>query len=210
SVIMTSAWVHLGFAVLIAYLGLSMLGMYEFQFLAPLMTKLDTVTSRWRGFSGTFCMGATTGLIVSPCVGPITGAILLDITGQIARANTLISSATYDPLLRGVMLMTGFGLGLGIPFLLIGLLSSRLPSAGTWLTKTKYILALPTLYFAYTYYLKGTEIAAVPLNVAHTILVGLIALGAALFLGLSCSSQHMLLKRASSLVFFILGILLLY
>jgi thiol:disulfide interchange protein DsbD len=210
SAIMTNALVYLGFAGLFAYLGLSMLGLYELQWFAPLMAKLDTFVSRVGGFSGTFCMGAATGLIVSPCVGPITGAILLDITGQVAHANTLVSSATYDPLLRGVMLMTSFGLGLGIPFLLIGLLSSRLPSAGTWLTKTKYILALPTLYFAYTYYLKGAEIAAVPLNVAHSILVGLIALGAALFLGIFYPSQHTLVKRVSSLALFVLGILLLY
>src|SRR5262249_37683370 len=50
SVLMTQAWVHLGFAVLFASLGLSMLGLYELQFLASLMAKLDTVTSRWRGF----------------------------------------------------------------------------------------------------------------------------------------------------------------
>src|SRR5207237_8013018 len=135
--------------------------------------------------------------------------ILLDITGQVARANTIVDSTVYDTILRGIILMTSFGLGLGIPFLLIGLLSSRLPSAGTWLTKTKYILALPTLYFAYTYYLKATDIAAVPLNVAHTILVGLIALWAALFLGLSCPYQYMLVRRTRTLVFFILAILLL-
>src|SRR5882672_338617 len=210
SAIMTNVWVHLGFAGLFAYLGLSMLGLYELQLFSSFMAKLDTFVNRVGGFSGTFCMGATTGLIVSPCVGPITGAILLDITGQVARANTIVGSATYDTLLRGVILMTSFGLGLGTPFLLIGLLSSRLPSAGTWLTKTKYILALPTLYFAYTYYIKGTEIAAVPLNVAHTILIGLVALCAALFLGLFHPAKNILVKRASSLVLLIVGMLFLY
>ena len=210
SAIMTNAWVHFGFAGLFTYLGLSMLGLYELQLFSSFIAKLDTFVNRVGGFSGTFCMGATTGLIVSPCVGPITGAILLDITGQVARANSIVGSATYDPLLRGVILMTSFGLGLGSPFLLIGLLSSRLPSAGTWLTKTKYILALPTLYFAYTYYMKGTEILAVPLDVASTLLVGIIALGAALFLGIFYPSQNMLVKRASSLALFIVGILLLY
>src|SRR5262249_5492263 len=96
------------------------------------------------------------------------------------------------------------------PFLLVGLLSSRLPSAGTWLTKTKYILALPTLYLAYTYYIKGIEIAAVPLNVAHTILVGTIALSAALFLSIFYPSQYTLVKRVSSLTLFIIGLFLLY
>jgi thiol:disulfide interchange protein DsbD len=210
SAIMTNAWVHLGFAGLFAYLGLSMLGLYELQLFSSFMAKLDSFVNRVGGFSGTFCMGATTGLIVSPCVGPITGAILLDITGQVARANAIAGSTTYDTLLRGVILLTSFGLGLGIPFLLIGLLSSRLPSAGTWLTKTKYILAFPTLYFAYTYYIKGTEIAAVPRNVAHTILIGIIALSAALLLGIFYRSQNMRMKRASSMILFIIGILVLY
>jgi thiol:disulfide interchange protein DsbD len=121
-----------------------------------------------------------------------------------------MDAATPGTLFRGVMLMTGFGFGLGIPFLLIGLLSNKLPSAGIWLTKTKYILALPTLYFAYTYYIKGTEIAAMPLNVAHAILIGLVALGAALFFGLLHPIQNILMKRASSVALLIIGIGFLY
>ena len=58
--------------------------------------------------------------------------------------------------------------------------------------------------------MKGTEILAVPLDVASTLLVGIIALGAALFLGIFYPSQNMLVKRASSLALFIVGILLLY
>jgi len=210
SVLMTKAWMHLGFAGLFAYLGLSMLGLYEFQLFVPLMTKLDMVTSRWRGFSGTFCMGATTGLVVSPCVGPITGAILLDITGQVAGADTLPGSAATSVLLRGVILMTGFGLGLGFPFLIVGLLSSKLPQAGNWLTKTKYLLALPTLYLAYTYYVKGMEIAAIPLNVAHTILIGMVALGTAACLGIFPRPQSMRLQRASSIILLLIGLYCMY
>ena len=74
SAIMTNAWVHLGFAVFFTYLGLSMLGFYELQLFSSFMAKLDTFVGRVGGFSGTFCMGATTGLVVSPCVGPITGS----------------------------------------------------------------------------------------------------------------------------------------
>ena len=40
--IMTNAWVHLGFAGLFAYLGLSMLGFaYELQLFSSIMAKLD-------------------------------------------------------------------------------------------------------------------------------------------------------------------------
>ena len=88
SAIMTKSWVHLGFAVLFTYLGLSMLGFYELQLFSGFMAQLDTFVGRVGGFWGTFCMGATTGLVVSPCIGPITGTILLDITGQVASANT--------------------------------------------------------------------------------------------------------------------------
>ena len=210
SVIMTNPWVHLGFAGFFAYLGLSMLGVYKFQLFSAFMEKVDTFASRVGGFSGTFCMGATTGLVVSPCVGPITGAVLLDITGQIAGADTFRGSAASGILLRGVILMTSFGLGLGIPFLLIGLLSSKLPSAGTWLTKTKYFLALPTLYFAYTYYVKGMEIAEIPLNVAHIILMAIVALGTAFFLGIFHPFHNKPLKRASSYIVLIIGMILLY
>jgi thioredoxin:protein disulfide reductase len=207
---MTNPWVHLGFAVLFTYLGLSMLGLCKFQLFSSLMEKLDMFASHVGGFSGTFCIGATTGLVVSPCVGPITGAILLDITGQVAGADTSIGSAASGILLRGVILMTSFGLGLGIPFLLIGLLSNKLPSAGTWLTKTKYLLALPTLYFAYTYYVKGMEIAAVPLNVAHVILIGIVAIGTAFFLKIFHPFHNKFMKRASSYTLLIIGVSLSY
>ena len=36
---MTNAWVNVGFAVVFAYLGLSMLGLYEFQFMPALTAK---------------------------------------------------------------------------------------------------------------------------------------------------------------------------
>lgn len=206
SAIMTNAWVHLGFAGLFAYLGMSMLGLYEFHGLASLMTRADTVASRWRGFCGTLCMGATTGLVVSPCIGPLTGAILLDITGQVASATTVSGTAGSGALLRGVLLMTSFGLGLALPFLAISMLSSKLPSTGHWLTSTKYLLALPTLYFAYTYYIKGMEIAAVPLSIAHTLLVGMVALSAALYLGITPAGRYGFLKRTASIILLITGL----
>jgi thiol:disulfide interchange protein DsbD len=49
SALMTSAWVNLGFAVIFTYFGLSMLGLYEFQFLPGLTAQLDTTISR-RGY----------------------------------------------------------------------------------------------------------------------------------------------------------------
>ena len=216
SALMTSAWVNMAFAGVFAYFGLSMIGLYEFQFLAPLIAKLDNATSRAEGFSGTFLMGTTAGLVISPCVGPIAGAILLGITGQ--AAGTLVSSGfdSSATAIRGISLMSGFGMGLGIPFLAVGMLSNKLPQSGPWLTKVKFFLGIPILYFAYVYYLKGMETAAVPPNIAHAILVGIAATASAVFLGLLHSGEGaqqgpgQLLRRVLAILLLIVGVHFLY
>ncbi len=217
SAVMTNPWVNLGFAVLFIYLGLSMLGLYEFQFMPGLTAKLDSASSQRGGLSGTFMMGATAGLVVSPCVGPVVGAILLDITGQAASVSAANTTLSSDIVVRGIALMTSFGAGLGIPFLVVGLLSHRLPQSGTWLTKVKFILGLPILYFAYTYYVKSLETLGVPTNVAHAMLVGVVAIVLAVFVGGfhlytagEKSQQHLQLRRACGIILLVIGIHFLY
>lgn len=215
SALMTSAWVNLAFAGLFAYFGLSMIGFYEFQFLTPLIAKLDNTAGRWDGFFGTFVMGTTAGLVISPCVGPIAGAILLDITGQAAGTQLSGSISAAETTLRGIGLMGSFGMGLGIPFLVVGMLSNGLPQSGPWLTKVKFFLGIPILYFAYVYYLKGMETAAVPPNIAHAILVGILAIALAVFLGVFHSlgdapAQGKLVRRTLGIILLILGVHFLY
>jgi thiol:disulfide interchange protein DsbD len=183
SVVMTSAWVNLGFAIVFAYFGLSMLGLYEFHLSSVLATQLETATGRRGGLVGTFLMGTTAGLGVSPCIGPVVGAILLEITGQTAAASGASNGVTTGVMLHGMALMTSFGVGLGLPFLVVGMLSNWVGRSGAWLTKIKFVLGLPILYVAYTYYLKGMDIARVSEPVAHAMLLGVIAIGLAVFIG---------------------------
>ncbi len=215
SAVMTNPWVNLGFAVLFVYLGLSMLGLYEFQFMPALTAKLDSASSQRGGLSGTFWMGTTAGLVVSPCVGPVVGAILLDITGQAAAVSTTNTTLPSDIIVRGIALMTSFGAGLGVPFLVVGLLSNRIPQSGAWLTKVKFLLGLPILYFAYTYYIKSLETLGVPSNVAHAMLVGVIAIVIAVFVGAfhptgEKAPQHLQLRRACGIILLVVGIHFLY
>ena len=215
SALMTNAWMNLGFAVVFAYLGLSLLGLYEFQFLPSLTANLDAASSRWGGFTGTFFMGSTAGLVISPCVGPVVGAILLQITGQAAAVSATSTSVPASIIVRGIVLMTGFGAGLGLPFLVVGLLSKRLPQSGPWLTKVKFLLGLPVLYFAYTYYLKSMETHGVPTNVSNAMLVGSIAIGVAALLGAFHSlGEHpprgMLLRRGCGIIVLVVGVHFLY
>lgn len=215
SALMTNPWVNLGFAVLFVYLGLSMLGLYEFQFMPTLTAKLDSASSQRGGLSGTFCMGTTAGLVVSPCVGPVVGAILLDITGQAAALNTANAALPSDIIVRGIALMTAFGAGLGVPFLVVGLLSNRLPQSDTWLTNVKFLLGLPILYFAHTYYIKSLATLGVPANVAHAMLVGVVAIVLAVFVGAFHATgdkplQHLQLRRACGIILLVIGIHFLY
>ena len=215
SALMTNAWVNLAFAGIFAYFGLSMLGFYEFQFLTPLIAKLDNTANRWDGFFGTLVMGTTAGLVISPCVGPIAGAILLDITGQAAGTQLSGNISTAETALRGIGLMAGFGMGLGLPFLMVGMLSNRLPQSGPWLTKVKFLLGVPILYIAYVYYLKGMETAAVAPNIAHAILIGALAIAFAVFLGLfhalgDAPPQGQLVRRILGIILLIVGVHFLY
>ena len=215
SALMTSAWVNLAFACIFTYFGLSMIGLYEFQFLAPLIAKLDSASSRTEGFFGTLLMGTTAGLVISPCVGPIAGAILLGITGQTAGTQLSGGLDSVGTVVRGIGLMSGFGMGLGIPFLVVGILSNKLPQSGLWLTKVKFLLGIPILYFAYVYYLKGMETALVPPNIAHAILVGILAIASAVFLGLFHSwdgqqSSGQLVRRALAILLFVVGVHFVY
>ena len=209
SAVMTNAWVNIGFAILFTYFGLSMLGLYEFHFLSSFIAKLDNASGRQGGLTGTLIMGLTAGLVASPCVGPVAGAILLQITGQTAATS---SDAT---ILRGLTLMTSFGTGLGLPFLVIGLVSHRLPQSGPWLTKIKFFLGIPILYFAYTYYLKGVETAGIATDIAHAILIGIIAIGAGVFIGAlhhlgQTPSPGLLIRRALGIILLIVGTHFLY
>jgi thiol:disulfide interchange protein DsbD len=76
-------------------------------------------------------------------------------------------------------------------------------------------LGLPILYVAYTYYLKGMETTGVADNIAHAILVGVVATAAAVFIGafhhLGEQPQRlMLLRRAVGIVLLIIGVHFLY
>jgi len=77
------------------------------------------------GWSPLF-LGATLGLSWTPCVGPILVAIL-------AMASTLDSS------LAGGALLTVYGLGLGLPLVLLGSVLQKAPKGGRlWKTLKKY------------------------------------------------------------------------
>ncbi len=223
SMIMRSATVNLLFALFFALFALSMLGFYDFSFGEDFTAKLDSSVSKKAGYSGTLLMGVVAGLVVSPCVGPVVFALLLQVADRIAELSSQMLAAGQEPSLiqksliagRGGILMGGFGIGIGIPFLLVGLYSNKMPRAGTWMVYVKYLLGLVILYFAFLYYMKGMGVARVKPEAAYGILVGLVSIFASVYLGLFKSwseetTTNEKLKKACAVILVLFGVYFFY
>ena len=84
------------------------------------------------GRAGAFATGALAAFVATPCSGPFMGAAL--------------GAALFLPMAAGLLVFMGLGLGISLPFLLIGFvpaLRSRLPRPGAWMGTLRRILALP-------------------------------------------------------------------
>ncbi len=221
--IMRSAAVNILFAAVFALLALSMFDFYDFSFAADFQAKMDTSASSKSGYTGTFFMGMVAGLVVSPCVGPVVFALLLQVADRIAELNRELTAAGTNISLiqktliagKGGILMGGFGIGIGIPFLLVGLFSNKMPTAGTWMVYVKYLLGLAILYFAFLFYMKGMGVARVSPEFAYGILAGLAALFASVYFGLFKSwktemSANEKLKKALSIISLVFGVYFLF
>jgi DsbC/DsbD-like thiol-disulfide interchange protein/cytochrome c biogenesis protein CcdA len=84
------------------------------------------------GGSGAFWTGALAAFVATPCTGPFMGAAL--------------GAALVLPAAAALAVFGGLGLGLALPFLLLGhvpALRRRLPRPGPWMVRFRHILAVP-------------------------------------------------------------------
>ena len=101
-------WVQKIGGILIFLFGVHLSGLFHFGVL--LGEKRVQIHSKPSGFVGTFLVGLAFAAGWTPCIGPILGAILALAAGTSGDAG------------RGVLLLAVYSAGLGIPFLLSGLL----------------------------------------------------------------------------------------
>lgn len=90
------------------------------------------VLARDGGPRGAFATGALAAFIATPCTGPFMGAAL--------------GAALVLPALGALAVFAGLGLGLALPFLLLGFvpaLRRRLPRPGKWMATFQRILSVP-------------------------------------------------------------------
>jgi thiol:disulfide interchange protein len=84
------------------------------------------------GKGGAFATGALAAFVATPCTGPFMGAAL--------------GAALVLPWWGALAVFAGLGLGLALPFLLLGFIPAlrrRLPKPGPWMETLRRILAIP-------------------------------------------------------------------
>ena len=122
----------------IVVFGLSMLlDLFNFSWQGP---RVDT---RKKGYFSTFLLGASTGLVASPCLTPALAAILAYLS-------------TQKNIFYGMALLAAFAYGMGLILVFAGTFSSmliNLPRSGKWMGYVKRIGAaiviILGLYFIY-------------------------------------------------------------
>jgi len=101
-------WVQRIGGILVFLFGVHMSGLFHFGVL--LGEKRVQLHAKPSGFFGTFLVGLAFAAGWSPCIGPILGSIIALVAG---------TSGDY---LKGILMLSVYSAGLGIPFLISGLL----------------------------------------------------------------------------------------
>lgn len=116
-------------ALVFLLLGLSMMGLFEISMPSRWSGKIEAEKRKGKGYLGAFFIGALSGLVASPCIGPLLLAILVIV-------------ASIGSAFLGFIYLFAFALGMGILFILIGTFSgllSSLPKSGGWMDFVKII-----------------------------------------------------------------------
>lgn len=132
--------VAIALGILFFVMGLGMFGLFEVQVPAFLRNRLGLHKTKG-GWMGAFFTGQVSGLLASPCIGPVLVALL----AYVAKSQDL-------PL--GFLLLFTFAFGMGQIFLVLGTFShalGRLPKAGPWMVTIKIIMGLMMMGLSFFY-----------------------------------------------------------
>lgn len=123
-------------------MGASMLGAFDIALPSSLQTKIQGGPRG--GVIGAIAMGMVTGLVASPCVGPVLVVLLAWVAN--------VGAIGY-----GFWLLFTFATGLGLLFLIIGTFAgalNALPGAGAWMDTVKHVFGV-ILFAMGIYYLRA-------------------------------------------------------
>lgn len=137
--LMTNPVTSITIAGIMVGLSLSMFGLYEIRVPRFLMNMAGGEARG--GALGALVMGLSMGIIAAPCIGPFVIGLLTYV-------------ATLGSPVKGFLLFFVLSLGLGLPYLLLGLFSSKigaLPRSGEWMLGVRkifgFIMIAMAVYF---------------------------------------------------------------
>lgn len=163
--------VNLGIGALFIVLALATIGWLPFPEVGHRLRS-----GRGGGRLGTFGMGAGAGLVSSACVGPVVVSILISLaahTSQVSVGATLLAA--------GKMML--FGMGVGLPLLLIGGFGLVLPKGGAWMSRVQQLFGLLIVWFGVGYLRKGLTGLGFSDVAGGSLLAGALLVAGAVWLG---------------------------
>jgi thiol:disulfide interchange protein DsbD len=146
------------FAALMLVMASSMFGLFEIR-VPQFITKHSGGQS---GVLGALTMGLLIGIVAAPCVGPFVISLI-----------ALVSSL-QSPLL-GFLMFFVLALGLGLPYLLLGIFSSgisSIPRSGMWMLQVKKAMGFILIAMAFYFLRPLLGDLAFQYGVAASLLVG--------------------------------------
>lgn len=145
-------------------IGLNLSGVFE---VGSSVTGAGQNLADRKGHSGSFFTGLLAVVVATPCTAPFMGAA--------------IGSALVAPALVSLVVFAMMGVGLALPFLLLGIfpaVAQRLPRPGIWMVRLRQAMAFP-MYATAAWLLwvvaQQAGEAGLRMALAGTVLVGLMA-----------------------------------
>lgn len=141
-------------------IALNLAGLFEL----PALTAGDRLAAKG-GVGGAFWTGALAAFVATPCTGPFMSAAL--------------GAALVLPTAVALAVFAGLGLGLALPFLLLGFVPSlrrRLPKPGPWMGRFRRLMSVPMFLtaLALAWVLeRQAGVNGMALGLAAAVLVGL-------------------------------------
>lgn len=161
--------VNLAIAGLMVLLALATAGLLHF----PAITGVGE--NRGTGLGSTMVMGAGAGLLSSACVGPVVVSILVSIAASTTRVSAGVA-------LLAAFKMMLFGMGVGLPLLLIGVFGVALPRGGRWMIRMQQVFGLLIAWFAIGYVFKGLAALGFSSGAGWALIAGTVVLAGAVYL----------------------------
>ncbi len=137
---LSNVYVVTGIALLFVAMGLSMYGLFEIQAPAFIRDRAGAAGTG-TGYRGVFLTGLVSGVVASPCIGPVLVTILAWIAQTGSKA-------------LGFGLLFTFALGMGVLLVVLGTFShllSKVPKGGHWMEAVKFTFGTAMVCMALYY-----------------------------------------------------------